>query len=112
MRAHIVADGHRIAPILAEAWRGFASPASDGRPDARRLQCPVLFAWATRDAFVSLSRSLPAIRSVPNATVERFAAGHAAHLETPDEFETALERFLSTLPAVDTTRRAAVTSGT
>jgi len=111
-RERIVANGHAIAPILAEAWRGFASAASDGRADARRLQCPVLFAWATRDAFVSLSRSLPAIRTVPNATVERFAAGHAAHLETPDELEAALERFLATLPAVETERRPAVTSGT
>jgi pimeloyl-ACP methyl ester carboxylesterase len=111
-RERIVASGYAIAPILAEAWRGFASPASDGRADLRRVQCPVLFAWATRDAFVSLSRSLPAIRTVPNATVERFAAGHAAHLETPDEFEAAVERFLTTLPAVETTRRPAVTSGT
>jgi 4,5:9,10-diseco-3-hydroxy-5,9,17-trioxoandrosta-1(10),2-diene-4-oate hydrolase len=111
-RDRIVANRGTLAPILAEAWRGFASPASDGRADARRVQCPVLFAWATRDAFVSLSRSLPAIRTVPNATVERFAAGHAAHLETPDEFEAAVERFLATLPAVETTRRPAVTSGT
>jgi pimeloyl-ACP methyl ester carboxylesterase len=111
VRERIVASRHALAPLLAEAWRGFASPASDGRPDARRLQCPVLFAWATRDAFVSLSRSMPAIRTVPNATVERFAAGHGAHLETPDEFEAAVERFLATLPAVET-RRSAVTSGT
>jgi len=112
MRERIVANGRTLAPLLANAWRGFASPASDGRPDARRLQCPVLFAWATRDAFVSLSRSLPAIRTVPNATVERFRAGHAAHLETPDEFAAALERFLSALPAVATTRRPVATSGT
>jgi 4,5:9,10-diseco-3-hydroxy-5,9,17-trioxoandrosta-1(10),2-diene-4-oate hydrolase len=112
VRERIVADRRALAPILAEAWRGFASPASDGRADARRLQCPVLFAWATRDSFVSLSRSLPAIRTVPNATVDRFAAGHAAHLETPDEFEAALERFLATLPAAHATRRSGVTSGT
>jgi 4,5:9,10-diseco-3-hydroxy-5,9,17-trioxoandrosta-1(10),2-diene-4-oate hydrolase len=112
VRNRIVANRRALAPILAEAWRGFATPASDGRADAGRLQCPVLFAWATRDTFVSLSRSLPAIRTVPNATVERFAAGHAAHLETPDEFEAAVERFLAKLPAVETTRRPAVTSGT
>jgi 4,5:9,10-diseco-3-hydroxy-5,9,17-trioxoandrosta-1(10),2-diene-4-oate hydrolase len=102
VRTHIVADGYRIAPILAEAWRGFASPASDGRADARRLRCPVLFAWATRDAFVSLSRSLPAIRTVPNATIRRFDAGHAAHLETPDEFEAAVEDFVAQLPVIST----------
>jgi len=112
VRERIVANGRSIAPLLAEAWRGFASPASDARADARALQCPVLFAWATRDAFVSLSRSLPAIRAVPSSTVLRFAAGHAAHLETPDEFAAAVERFLATLPAVETTRRPAVTSGT
>ena len=112
VRERIVANGRSIAPLLAEAWRGFASPASDARADARALQCPVLFAWATRDAFVGLSRSLPAIRAVPSSTVLRFAAGHAAHLETPDEFAAAVERFLATLPAVETTRRPAVTSGT
>jgi 4,5:9,10-diseco-3-hydroxy-5,9,17-trioxoandrosta-1(10),2-diene-4-oate hydrolase len=106
VRERIVANGRRIAPILAEAWRGFASPASDGRADARMLQCPVLFAWATRDAFVSLSRSLPAIRTIPNATLLRFAAGHAAHLETPEEFEAAVERFIESLPAATSEARA------
>jgi len=70
-------------------------------PDLRalgpRIVCPVLFAWATRDQFVQLGRSLPAIRQFPNARVEKFRAGHAAHLETPDAFEAALERFLAEL---------------
>jgi len=94
-RRRIVASAYEIAPVLAEAWRGFANPASDLRDLAPRVECPVLFAWATRDRFVTLSRSLPAIRRVPNARVERFPAGHAAHLETPEAFAAAVERFLA-----------------
>jgi len=98
-RRRIVARGRELAPVLEQAWRGFASPEADLRPVAPRVHCPVLFAWAVRDRFVALSRSLPAIRTFPNAELRRFAAGHAAHLETPDAFEAALDRFLTALPA-------------
>jgi 4,5:9,10-diseco-3-hydroxy-5,9,17-trioxoandrosta-1(10),2-diene-4-oate hydrolase len=97
-RARIVASAYDVAPVLADAWRGFADPASDVRPLAPRIGCPVLFAWATRDRIIPLSRSLPAVRTFPNARIARFRAGHAAHLETPDAFEEALEDFLASLP--------------
>jgi 4,5:9,10-diseco-3-hydroxy-5,9,17-trioxoandrosta-1(10),2-diene-4-oate hydrolase len=93
-RARIVAAAPESAPVLAEAWRSFARPEADLRGLAARIACPVLFAWAVRDRFVSLARSLPAIRRFPQARVERFRATHAAHLETPAAFETALDAFL------------------
>jgi 4,5:9,10-diseco-3-hydroxy-5,9,17-trioxoandrosta-1(10),2-diene-4-oate hydrolase len=96
-RARIVAAARELAPLLAEAWQSFAAPDADLRPLAPRLACPVLVAWATRDRFVQLRRSLPAIRRIPHAQVERFAAGHAAHLETPDAFEGAVDRFVAGL---------------
>jgi pimeloyl-ACP methyl ester carboxylesterase len=98
-RRRIVASAYQIAPILLQAWRGFALPEADARMLAPGIACPVLFAWAKRDQFVQLSRSLPAIRSFPNARLETFRAGHAPHLETPDAFESAVERFLAELPA-------------
>ena len=97
-RARIVGRAYEIAPVLEQAWRGFAKPESDLRSLAPKIRCPVLFAWATRDQFVALARSLPAIRTFPNATLRRFPAGHAAHLETPDAFEGELEQFLASLP--------------
>jgi 4,5:9,10-diseco-3-hydroxy-5,9,17-trioxoandrosta-1(10),2-diene-4-oate hydrolase len=97
-RARIVGSAYEIAPVLADAWRGFAEPESDLRALAPRITCPVLFAWATRDRVIPLARCLPAIRTFPNARLLRFPAGHAAHLETPDEFERALDEFLDTLP--------------
>jgi 4,5:9,10-diseco-3-hydroxy-5,9,17-trioxoandrosta-1(10),2-diene-4-oate hydrolase len=98
-RARIVARRYEIAPVLADAWRGFAEAESDIRPLAPRIACPVLFAWATRDRIIPLARSLSAIRTFPNARLLRFAAGHAPHLETPDDFEKSLAEFLATLPA-------------
>ena len=111
-RARIVACAYDIAPVLADAWRGFASPESDLRPLAPRIACPILFAWASRDYVIPLARCLPAIRTFPNAHLHRFPAGHAAHLETPKEFEDALGTFLKALPKTaderpDTTNPAA-----
>lgn len=97
-RARIVGRAYELAPVLEQAWRGFAEPEADLRHLAPRIGCPVLFAWATRDQFVTLTRSLPAIRTFPDATLVRFSAGHAAHLETPAAFEAALEEFLARLP--------------
>jgi len=96
-RARIVAAGYEIAPILAQAWRSFGEPEADLRALAPRIECPVLFAWAKRDRIVRLKPCLPAIKTFPNARLETFEAGHAAHLEAPDAFETSLEEFLKSL---------------
>ncbi len=96
-RRRIVASASEIAPLLHEAWRSFGMPDADVRALASRIACPVLFAWATRDQFIQLGRCRPAIERFPNAVVETFAAGHAAHLETPEAFEASLDRFLARL---------------
>jgi 4,5:9,10-diseco-3-hydroxy-5,9,17-trioxoandrosta-1(10),2-diene-4-oate hydrolase len=96
-RRRIVESAAEIAPLLHEAWRSFGMPDADIRALAPKVTCPVLFAWATRDRFIQLGRCRPAIERFPNARVETFAAGHAAHLETPDPFAASLDRFLATL---------------
>ncbi len=96
-RARIVASAYEIAPVLRDAWRGFAAPAADLRDVAPRIGCPVLFAWAARDQVIQLRRNLPTIRRFPNARLESFPAGHAPHLETPEAVEAAAERFLTGL---------------
>ena len=101
-RARIIAAAFEIAPLLAQAWRGFGEPSADLRPLIDKVGCPVLFAWAVRDRFVQLRRSLPSIRRFSNARLQRFRAGHAAHLETPDAFESAVETFLEELRPLPT----------
>ena len=98
-RTRIVASAHEIAPLLADAWSRFALPDADLRVLAPSVACPVLCTWATRDRFIQLRRSRPAIRTFPDARVVEFDAGHAPQLETPEAFADEVERFLSTLPA-------------
>lgn len=100
-RARIVAAGYEMAPLLRDAWRGFAAPDADRRDDLRRVACPTLVAWADRDRFVQLRRARAALRVLPPDALQRFHAGHAAHLETPDAFAGALERFLAGLDAAE-----------
>ena len=94
-RRAITAARFEIAPLLEKAWRGFAEPSSDLRAAAASLACPVLFTWAMRDRFVSWRLCRDAIRAVPNATVEKFDAGHTPFLETPEEFLVVVEQFLN-----------------
>lgn len=94
-RQRIVATAYEIAPILQAAWRSFGEPSADLRGLVRDVTCPILFAWAVRDRFVQLRRSLPTITRFSCARLERFRAGHAAHLETPERLETAVEQFLT-----------------
>jgi 4,5:9,10-diseco-3-hydroxy-5,9,17-trioxoandrosta-1(10),2-diene-4-oate hydrolase len=93
-RERIVASAREVAPLLAAAWRSFGEPSADLRERARALRCPVLVAWAEGDRVLRLARSLPAIRRIPDARLERFPGGHAPFLECPERFLPALERFL------------------
>jgi pimeloyl-ACP methyl ester carboxylesterase len=96
-RAEVVAQGRRMAPILAQAWRSFGQPDADQRALAPITKQPVLFAWAVRDRVVSLRAAEPAIATFPDARIERFDAGHSPFLETPEEFARALDGFLGSL---------------
>jgi 4,5:9,10-diseco-3-hydroxy-5,9,17-trioxoandrosta-1(10),2-diene-4-oate hydrolase len=96
-RRRIVESAREIVPVLHEAWRSFGMPDADIRALAPAIACPVLLAWATRDQFIQLRRCRPAIERFPDARVETFPAGHAAHLETPEAFEASLDRFLAAL---------------
>jgi 4,5:9,10-diseco-3-hydroxy-5,9,17-trioxoandrosta-1(10),2-diene-4-oate hydrolase len=93
-RARIVAAGAELAPLLAQAWRGFARRQGDLSMLGPAIRCPTLFAWAMRDFFVHLHRSRAAIARFPYARLQKFSAGHCPHLETPDEFAAAVVSFL------------------
>jgi 4,5:9,10-diseco-3-hydroxy-5,9,17-trioxoandrosta-1(10),2-diene-4-oate hydrolase len=96
-RRRITAAGREHAALLRDAWRSFGEPAADRRDDLHRIECPTLVAWATRDRIVQLRRALPALSRLRRTELLRFPAGHAAHLETPEAFGDALERFLDGL---------------
>ncbi|MBU6373318.1 MAG: alpha/beta hydrolase [Alphaproteobacteria bacterium] len=98
-RAEIIAAGCGLAPLLAEAWRGFAEPDADLRACARGLAVPVWCAWARDDRLVSWGRSRAAVRRIPNARWTLFRGGHAAFLEDPDRFAAAFTAFAATLGA-------------
>jgi len=93
-RARIVACAGEMAPLLAEAWRGFARPEADLRDLAPSIRCPVLFAWAKSDRILPLARSREAIGQFPDARVELFPGGHAPFLECPERFLPKLKEFL------------------
>jgi 4,5:9,10-diseco-3-hydroxy-5,9,17-trioxoandrosta-1(10),2-diene-4-oate hydrolase len=94
-RDEIVADAFKTAPLLRQAWQNFARPEADLRHLLPTLRCPVLFAWATGDKAVAWGRSKAAALTVPDCTVHLFPGGHAAFLEAPDAFDSALLKFVA-----------------
>ena len=104
-RAAIVAGGYDVAPVLAEAWASFARPEADLRRAFAGLRCPVLLAWATGDRVVTLGRARAAIASLPHAELHTFRGGHAAFLEDPAAFDTALGGFLDRVGSAGVPKR-------
>ena len=96
-RRRIVATAHRIAPMLAQAWRSFGEPAADIRDVAAKLDVPIWIAWAKNDRVIPLWRCRAAIDRMQNASLDVFVGGHAAFLEQVDEFAEKFERFASRL---------------
>jgi len=94
-RAHIVAAGEQMAPMLERAWAGFAQPENDTREDAARIVAPVFVAWADKDRSVRWSRNEEAVLRMPRHCVRFFPAGHMPFLETPDTAVPLLRTFLS-----------------
>jgi 4,5:9,10-diseco-3-hydroxy-5,9,17-trioxoandrosta-1(10),2-diene-4-oate hydrolase len=98
-RRRIVACAREMAPLLAQAWRGFARPEADLRGLAEGVRCPVLFAWAKSDRILQLKRCRKAIDRLPDARLELFPGGHAPFLECPALFFPRLEEFLREVAA-------------
>lgn len=90
----IAAAGPALAPVLADAWSGFAEPYADIRVLMPRLDLPVWFAWAKSDAFVAWSGSRAAALSAPQASVTLFRGGHCAFLEDPEAFVAGFRGFV------------------
>jgi 4,5:9,10-diseco-3-hydroxy-5,9,17-trioxoandrosta-1(10),2-diene-4-oate hydrolase len=94
-RDEIVAGAVAASPVLREAWQSFREPDADLRRLVPALSCPVLYAWATRDRYVSWGRSKRAAIRAPHHAIELFDGGHAAFLERPAEFDAAFVRFMA-----------------
>ena len=96
-RQRIIAAGRENAKILAQAWASFGRPQADIRAHLKRIEPPMLFAWAKGDRVVSWARARPVV-SQTRAEVQMFDGGHCAFLEDPDAFATAFEAFARRLP--------------
>ena len=93
-RREIIANGRRLAPILAEAWESFGRPEADLRALAAHLDLPIWVAWARRDWVIPLALCRPAIRTMRDASLSRFDGGHSPFLEDPDAFAAGFSVFL------------------
>lgn len=92
-RDKVIAAGPALAPMLAEAWAGFAEAQSDIRALAPRLALPVWLAWAKGDRFVAWSRARAAVATMPHHRVTLFKGSHCAFLEDPAAFVTGFRAF-------------------
>ena len=96
-RRAIITQSRALAPLLAEAWRGFAQPDADLRAIASALPVPVWCAWARDDRLVSWARAKAAVRRIPSGRATLFRGGHAAFLEDSDQFAAAFDSFVRDL---------------
>jgi pimeloyl-ACP methyl ester carboxylesterase len=86
-RRRIVASAYEIAPALEDAWRHFAvAEDADQRQRLLALDIPILVAWAMNDRINQFKIVAPAIARIKRGRLAKFAAGHAAFLERPEEF--------------------------
>ena len=93
-RNRIIRSAYEIAPPLEQAWRSFAEPNENLLPLVSKLQCPVLLAWAQNDLVIPLKGVKPSFALFRDYRLQVFEGGHAAFLEDPDRFESALRAFL------------------
>lgn len=99
-REEIIETAVQMAPLLEQAWAGFAKPDADLRHLVTKIACPVLLAWAKNDRYVAWSRSKRAALAFPNKQIRLFNGGHAAFLEDPAAFAEALSEFIQTSTGV------------
>jgi 3-oxoadipate enol-lactonase len=63
------------------------------------VKLPVLFLTGDYDIVFPPPVAVAMAKAMPNARVERFAAGHSIYFERPAEFNASVERFIASLPA-------------
>jgi len=98
-RDRIIAASRELAPLLADAWRGFGQPDADLRGQVEQITIPVWLAWAKGDQFASWGRAKKACRRFSNHEIMLFAGSHAPFLEDPDEFAEKFTKFAQQLKA-------------
>jgi 4,5:9,10-diseco-3-hydroxy-5,9,17-trioxoandrosta-1(10),2-diene-4-oate hydrolase len=110
-REEIIAAAQQSAPLLTEAWKGFALPPSDLRHLAPTIACRVLLAWARHDKYIAWSRSKRAALGFPDQTVRFFEGGHSAFLEQPAAFADAFREFVGGTAASTTGSQSSGSTG-
>ena len=94
-RAAVAADDPDRVAVFAALWCSFAAPCHDATVDAPEVHAPALVVWGTRDPVLPWrTDGRSALRSLPGARSVTLRCGHQAHLEMPETFLNAVERFL------------------
>jgi 4,5:9,10-diseco-3-hydroxy-5,9,17-trioxoandrosta-1(10),2-diene-4-oate hydrolase len=109
-RDRIVDAAVECAAIWEQAWLSFRTPQADQTGVGAKIECPVLFTWASRDSVVSFARSEDAISRFPNHSVALFGGGHCPFLEEPEKFLAAVEPFLEGATANNKSARPLATA--
>jgi len=111
-RNRIIRSAYEIAPTLEQAWRSFADPSEDLLPLVSTLRCSVLLPWAKSDPVIPLDSVKPSLQRFRDCRLEVFQGGHAAFLEDPDRFESALRAFLKEHQLVGLIKKSALPKAT
>ncbi len=87
-------DPYQLAQVM-RSLRGGASA-----PDISRLKCPTLIIIGEYDSGMGPDRGKQLQKAIPNSKLVILAAGHSSPFEVPDEFNRAVQDFLSELKDV------------
>ena len=78
---------------IARLTRSFSTPA--GAPDLSRVKCPVLILVGENDSYMSVEQGKQAQAAIAGSRLVILPTGHAAAIEAPERFNSAVLDFLS-----------------
>ena len=80
---------------IARLMRSFSVPSVP--PDLRRLKCPVLLIVGENDQYMGVEQGRQAHQAIPGSKLVILPTGHAAAIELPERFNSAVSGFLSSI---------------
>lgn len=96
-RDRVIAAAAPLAPVLVDAWTGFALPSNYLGDLIPSLTLPTWFAWAKNDRVIAWDFCKAEAARFPNHRIDFFEGGHSAFMEDPDAFAAGFRAFAKTL---------------
>lgn len=96
-RDRVIAAARPLAPVLLDAWTGFAEPSNYLGDLIPKLTLPTWFAWAKDDRVIAWDFNKAQAARFPNHRIDFFEGGHSAFMEDPDAFAAGFRAFAETL---------------